>query len=120
MLSTTGSGTAVTVQMSEWTLSRATDKVDVTSFGDLNKVSVQGLPDISGTVALFWDDLAPAPWTAADSIDGCKLYLYPSTNALTKYHYGPAWLDMSMSVSATGAVSMSGSFVAQGSWGYSF
>jgi hypothetical protein len=104
--------------MSEWTVSRATDNVDVTSFGDANMTYVQGLPDISGTLSLFWDDTVSSPFAAADSADGCKLYLYPTTNVLTKYHYGPAWLDMSMSVSATGAVSMSGSFVAAGSWGY--
>ena len=118
MLSTTGSGAAVAVQMSEWSLNRTTDKVEVTSFADANKTYVQGLPDISGTLTMFWDDTVASPWTAADSADGCKLYLYPSTNALTKYHYGPAWLDVSMSVAVNGAVSMSGNFVANGSWGY--
>jgi hypothetical protein len=45
------------------------------------------------------------------------MYLYPSTDAATKYWYGPAWLDASVNVSVSGAVTIAGNFVANGSWG---
>lgn len=117
-LATTGSGTAApAVSLSAWTLDRATDKADVTAFQDSNKTYVQGLPDIKGTLSGFFDSSDDALFDGADSSDGVKLYLYPSTLAPTIYHYGPAWLDASISVDAKGAITVSGSFVASGAWG---
>ena len=52
----------------------------------------------------------------ADSSDGVKLYLYPSSACPTVYHYGPAWLDASISVDVKGAVQVKGNFVASGAW----
>src|SRR5678815_519894 len=96
-LSTTGSGAATNViKLSHWTLNQTTDKIDVTSFGDANKTYVQGLKDVQGSIAGFFDDTETKPFTAADSSDGCKMYLYPSSDAPTKYWYGPAWLDVSI------------------------
>jgi hypothetical protein len=56
-------------------------------------------------------------FTAADSTDGVKLYLYMSSNAPTVYWYGPAWLDASCAVPVNGANTVSGNFVANGAWG---
>ena len=117
-LSTTGSGAAVNViKLNAWTINKTTDKIEVTAFGDANKTYVQGLPDVQGTISGSWDDTETKPFTAAASADGCKLYLYPSSDKTTSYHYGPAWLDMSMEVSVSGAVTISGAFAANGSWG---
>jgi hypothetical protein len=117
-LSTTGTGTAVAaVSLSAWTLDKATDKVEVTAFGDSNKTYVQGLPDVKGTLSGFFDSSDDALFDGSESSDGVKLYLYPSSNAPTIYHYGPAWLDASISVDAKGAITVSGSFVANGAWG---
>lgn len=116
-LSTSGSGTATNViKLNKWSIDASTDKVEVTSFGDTNKSYVQGLPDLKGTITGFFDDTETKITTAAASADGCKLYLYPSADAPTKYKCGPAWLDQSIDVSETGAVSISASFVANGSW----
>jgi hypothetical protein len=116
--STTGTGTAAPfISISAWTLDMATDKVDVTSFQDANKTYVQGLRDIKGTITGFWDSSDDALFDAAESADGLKLYLYPATTAATIYFYGPAFIDASISVSATGAVTVSGNFVANGAWG---
>jgi len=114
---TAGGAFAVGVSLSAWTLDRATDKVDVTAFGDANKTYVQGLPDIKGTITGWFDSADDALFDAADSTDGAVLYLYPSTLAPTIYHYGPAWIDASISVDAKGAVAITGSFVANGAWG---
>jgi hypothetical protein len=54
---------------------------------------------------------------AADSSDGMKLYLYPATTASTIYFYGPAFIDASLNVAVNGAISVTGNFVAAGSWG---
>jgi len=116
-LITVGTGTAIaSVSLSQWSLDRATDKVDVTAFGDVNKAYVQGLPDIKGEIAGWFDSADDALFDGADSSDGVKLYLYPSALAPTIYHAGPAWLDASISVDVKGAVSINASFVANGTW----
>lgn len=117
-ISTTGSGNAsLMIGLTEWSLNRATDKIEVTAFADTNKTYVQGLPDVSGSFRGFWDNTDTKLFTAAASTDGCKIYLYPSSNATGSYHYGPAWLDASMTTNVNGAVEISSDFVANGSWG---
>lgn len=115
--STTGTGVAVNfISLSRWSLDMATDKQEVTAFGDPNKTYVQGLRDIKGTVAGWWDSADDSLFDASESADGMKLYLYPSANAPTIYFYGPAYLDASIDVNATGAVSVTANFVAAGAW----
>lgn len=117
-MSTTGTGTAVNViKLNQWSLDMPTDKVEVTSFGDTNKAYVQGLPDASGTVSGFWDDTSDALYDASRSTDGVKMYLYPSSDAPTKYWYGPAWVDFSISQGVSEAVTVSAAFSANGAWG---
>lgn|SRR5262245_42511971 len=91
-------------------------KVEVTAFLDPNKVYVQGLRDIKGTISGWWDSADDSLFDASESADGMKLYLYPATTAPSIYFYGPAFIDASLNVSATGAVSVSGNFVAAGAW----
>lgn len=117
MMSVSASTVAVAVTMSAWTLNRKTDRVDVTSFEDSNKVYVQGKPDIQGTVSGFFESADDRLFDAAESTDGIKMYLYQSADALSLYWYGPAWIDASIEVPAQGAVSVSGTFAAAGSWG---
>jgi hypothetical protein len=117
-MSTSGSGNASNViKLTQWTLNQATDKIEVTAFGDANKTYVQGLKDLQGTFAGFYDDTEAKPFQAADSSDGVKLYLYPSADTPTKYWYGPAWIDVSIDTGVSAAVTISGSFAANGSWG---
>jgi hypothetical protein len=116
-ISTSGSGNASSIQLTEWTLNMATDKVEVTSFGDANKTYVQGLKDLQGSLTGFWDSADTKLFTAADSTDGIKMYLYPSSDAAGLYFYGPAWLDASITTGVSAAVAINGSFVANGSWG---
>lgn len=116
--STTGSGTAVQIaSLNHWTLDMSTDTVEVTAFGDSNKTYVQGLKDLKGTLAGFWDSADDSLFDGADSTDGVKLYLYPSSDYTAGYFYGPAWLSASIDVPSGGAVTVSASFVAAGAWG---
>lgn len=117
-MSTSAAGTATAVlSLNEWSLNSSTDKIEVTSFGDSNKTYVQGLKDLQGTFSGFWNDLETKPFTGADSSDGVKLYLYPSSNKTNSYFYGVAWLDASINVGVNEAVQISGSFAAASSWG---
>lgn len=118
LISTSGTGTAtVVIGLTTWSLDRSTDKIDVSAFEDTNKQYVLGLPDCKGSFAGNWDDTETKLYAAAQSTDGCKLYLYPSADKLTAYHYGPAWVDFSMTVESNGAVKVSCNFVAKGDWG---
>ncbi len=119
-VSPTGTGVAVAITgLSKWTLNRETDAIPVTSFGDANKTYVQGLPDLKGTLSGFWDSASDPLYAAGASPDGTKLYLYPDRlNTPTVYDYGPAWLNTSIDVDVNGAVAISGSFMANGSWGH--
>lgn len=105
------------IKLNAWTLNRSTATYDVTSFGDTNLVYVQGLPDLKGTLSGFWDDTETKPFAGAISTNGVKLYLYPDiTNSPTKYAYGTAWLNVSIDTPLSGAVKLSGNFVAAASW----
>lgn len=118
-VSTTGTGNAVpVVALSTWSLSLAKDRVDVTAFGDSNKQKVQGLAEVSGSGSGWFDDTEATLFTASDSSDGCKIYLYPdAANAESKYWYGPAWLDISeVGTDVNNAVTVSFSFEANGAW----
>lgn len=117
-ISTNGTGAAAAVVgLTNWSIDRSTDKIDVSGFGDTNKQYVLGLPDLKGSFAGTWDDTETKLYDAAASADGCKLYLYPSSDKAAAYWYGPAWVDFSMACDANGKVSVSGNFVANGAWG---
>jgi hypothetical protein len=119
-MSTCGTGTAIAaVGLNSWSLNMPTDKVEVTAFGDVNKQYVQGLPDVSGQIAGWWDDTSDALFDASRSADGIQMFLYPSADATTKYFYGPAWVDFSIDTGHDKGVSVSASFVANGAWNQS-
>lgn len=117
-ISTNASGNAVqAVGLTSWSLDSGSDRVEVTSFEDTNKVYVQGKADISGEFSGVWDNATDNLFTAAASSDGVKLYLYPSADVTTKYWYGTAWVDASIEVGVDSAVTISGTFQAAGAWG---
>jgi hypothetical protein len=101
--------------LSSWSINFATDKVDVTAFGDANKVYVGGLPDASGEFGGFYDDATEQTYTAA--VDGVarKFYLYPSTSDNTKYFWGTILPDFSVDAAVDGPTSVSSSWNAASS-----
>lgn len=117
-ISTSGSGTATTiVGLNKWSLNGTTDTVETTEFGAANKTYAQGFSDVSGTLSGFWDSTDDNLYDASRSSDGVKLYLYPSSDATTKYWYGPAWVDFSIDTGTGQAVTVSGNYKANGNWG---
>lgn len=101
-----GSASPVTF-LNNWSISFNVDNVDVTAFGDTNRVYVAGLPDTSGSFAGFFDSDTAQLYTA--SIDGVarNWYLYPDTADAT-YWFGTALFDFSVSSAVDGAVTISG------------
>lgn len=115
-----GGAASSVIGLMSWNLDRATDKIEVTAFGDSNKTYVQGLPDLKGSFEGFWDDTETKVFTAAASSGAVNMYLYPSSDALTKYAYGTAWVDASIEVGVNDAVKVSCDFVAASSWTTNF
>lgn len=94
----------------DWEINFATDKVEVTSMGDNNKVYVAGLPDASGSFNGFYDDATAQTYTAA--VDGLarKFYLYPSTSLSTQYFFGTILPDLKVSGGVGSAVAVAASW----------
>jgi hypothetical protein len=114
-MSTTGSGTPVLVGgMRAFTLDNSTDVVDTTEFGATNRTSVQGFPASNGTVEGFWATDDTTLRTASQSVDGTNIAFYPSSNAMTKYFGGPAWVDMTLRTAVDQAVALTANWRSRG------
>jgi hypothetical protein len=99
-------GTAEPVAfLTSWTIKAATDKVDVTAFGDSNKIYVAGLPDASGDFSGFYDDATVQTYTAAADGIARAFYLYPST-LTSQYWWGTILPDFEADGSVSGAVAL--------------
>ena len=114
------SGGAVAVALPgvySFSISKATDRVEVSAFGDANKSFVQGLAEVSGDFSIRFDNTDDSYFDASESVGAVNMYIYPSRDAPTIYHYGTAWVDASIEVGVDAAVSISGSFAAASAWG---
>jgi hypothetical protein len=117
MADPTGGATPVAVaSVNEWTLDMSKDTVDVTAFQDENKVYVLGLKDVQGTIGAWYDNSDLTLFEIADADIPALLKLIPDTRQPTFFWTGLAYLDASINVSSSGAVSVSGKFVAAGPW----
>jgi hypothetical protein len=98
--------------LNNWSINFATDKIEVTAFGDTGKTYVAGLPDATGDYSGFYDDGTNQFYTAA--VDGVarKFYLYPSTSTNGQYWFGTAIFDFNVDAAVDGAVQVSGSWSA--------
>jgi hypothetical protein len=104
-------GTAEPVAfLKSWSVNFATDKQDVTAFGDSNKVYVAGLPDAEGDFAGYYDDASAQTYTAATDGVARKFYLYPNTNTTSQYFFGTILPDFKVQGDVTGSVDISASW----------
>ena len=112
-----GGATAVLVaSLNSWTLDLSRDKVDVTSFGDTNKMSVVGLPSYKGSLGGFYDDEDLAIFGVALGDAPAFLELVPARLNATIFFSGKAFIDANVSVTASGSVNVTGAFEAAGNW----
>lgn len=91
----------------KWSISFATDRAEVTAFGDSNKVYVAGLPDASGDFSGFYDDATVQTYTAATDGQARKFYLYPNTTNAAQYWFGTILPDFKVDGDVAGAVAVS-------------
>ncbi|HEY6360535.1 MAG TPA: hypothetical protein VIX63_05495 [Vicinamibacterales bacterium] len=112
-----GTSPVPVADLNAWTLDRTRDTVDVTAFQDNVKQYVLGLPDCKGTFGGWYSSVSsPALFTAALSNTPVTLELVPDSTAPTYHWTGPAYLDCSMEVTSSGAVTVTGNFVGAGVW----
>lgn len=97
--------------LNQWSIDFATDKTDVTCFGDSNKVYVSGLPDASGSFAGFYDTSTEQLYAASQDGLARKFYLYPDTSD-GDYFFGTGLYDFSAAGGVSEAVSVSGNWAA--------
>lgn len=92
----------------------STDKAEVTSFEDANKIYVNGKNDVSGSFSGFFDNATAQLYTAANDGDKRRFYFYPDATVGTAgpYWYGEGIFDFSVSVDAGDAAKVSGSYTA--------
>jgi len=115
---TGGASPVVVSSVDSWDLDLARDRVDVTCFGDTNKVTVQGLPSYSGALSGAWDS-ATTPAEIFAVIFGTvpvTLHLVPDAGDATHFFEGLANLDGSIKTPAKGAVTWASKFDAAGPW----
>lgn len=109
----TSGGTAEPIAyLNHYTLNFSVDTIDVTAFGDQNKVKVAGLPDASGSYSGFYDTATIQLYTAATDGVARKMYLYPDRTNAAQYWFGTAIFDMSIDGTVDGAVTISGNLAA--------
>lgn len=100
-----------------WTINFERDTVDVTSFGDTNKTYLAGLKDVSGTFEGFFDtEYFRTLMDESESDTGTRVQITPSTTVSGFYFQGPAWLTVNAASDVNGAITVSGSFRANGAW----
>lgn len=110
-------GSASTVaNLTTFDIQQTRDRTEVTSFGDSTKTFIAGLADASGSFSGFWDS-AGGLQKVADGV-ARAFYLYPTTTDTTKYWFGTATFDITVSTSVGGAVEASGSWAAATSVSY--
>ena len=113
-----GGATAVVVaSLNKWDLDLAKDHVKVTCFGDLNQVYVDGLPDVKGSYAGMYD---PADGLVIFDVIGGTVAPYlemiPDIATPDVAFTGRGLMDGKISVDANGAITIGGTFVANGPW----
>lgn len=95
-----------------WTFDAVTDKFEVTSMGDGNKVYVAGLPDSKGTFNGFYDDATAQSYTAATDGLPRNFYLYPDTSLSSQYFFGTVLVDFSATSAVGDSIKVSANWVA--------
>lgn len=111
LASDTASAEPVT-NLSKWSIDFSTDDVEVTVFGDTNKVYVSGLPDASGSFSGFYDSASAQLYTSATDGLARRFYLYPTNSSTTTYWFGTGLFDFSVEGDVGDAVKVSGGFKA--------
>ena len=120
-----GAAAAPIISIKNFVLSMKTEKINVTCFQDQNRVYVPGLPDISGTLAGFWNSADMSLVHGARQTTPGWLELIPDTTDLDDGDVpapfafeGLAYLDAEINTDVEGAPELSGQILAAGPWSF--
>lgn len=117
LYSATGTGTPVEiVSLNKWKASFKVDKLNVTCFGDTNKVYVPGIKDLDGSVSGFWNSDELTLFHAADASTPGLMKLVPNSTEATFFWEGLAYLDAEIDCSVDGAPTVTGTIIPAGPW----
>lgn len=101
--------------LTDWSVNKTVDKVDVTAMGDPNKIYVSGLPDASGDFNGWYDNATPQTYAATTDGLPRSFYLYEdAVNNPTYYWFGIVLPDMSITGGSSAAVSLKSTWNAAG------
>ena len=98
----------------QWSLNMSRDYADVTTFRDGNKVYAAGLRDVQGSFSGLYNTAGDLSISKADGT-AYTVQLW-ADDGVTKVGEGLAYLDASVTASATDAVRVQGNFRAAGTW----
>lgn len=105
------------VTANHWTLDAKKDDIDMTMFGDANKVTFKGLPSFTGTFEGVFDNTETTIFTAAEGDPAVPIFLYPdATNLPGRYWCGLGYVDYNVDTAVADKVMVSGTWTAGGSW----
>lgn len=108
------------VSIKSWTLSLATEKINVTCFQDTNRVYIPGMRDVSGGLSGFWnsDDMSLIEATALTTPGYLELIPHSNDPSTATPHSfsGLAYMDAELDTDVEGAPALSGTFMAAGPW----
>src|SRR5262249_41720532 len=101
------------ISINGWSASFKTDRIDVTCFGDDNKVYVAGMKDVTGSFDGFWNSAPDASiviFQGADAETPGKLKLVPNSTEAGFYWQGLAYLDAQIDCTVNGAPTITSEF----------
>lgn len=110
-----GAAASPVAYLNDWSINFQVDQVEVTAFGDPNKLYVAGLPDASGDFSGFYDDATRQLYTAARDGVARNFYLYPSiVFDPNQYFFGLILPDFSVTGGVAAAVAIKSTWKAGG------
>lgn len=109
-IASTSAEASLVAYQASWSFNAATDKIEVTAFGDRGKTYVGGMSDQSGQFSGFYDDASAQTYTAAVDGQSRKMYIYPSSLTPTQYFHGRVIVDQSIESTVAGAATVSASW----------
>jgi hypothetical protein len=102
--------------VSEWSLNRDRDRVEITSLHDANKRFVMGLSNCEGSLSVFADRTQDILFDAAEMTDPIYLAIWPHGSLSNQGWEGPCYFDASQKGGVTSAVTIDCKFVGSGNW----
>jgi hypothetical protein len=115
---TVGAAPAAVVPANNWTMDASKDDIDATNFLDANKVTLKGLPNLSGNLSGFFDSATSyVLFSAALGTETITMKVtMDSVNFPGEFISGPVNIDAGLESTVDGAITSNGTWAASGPW----